>query len=66
LPRAVAEAAETATPEATEAATTAPRQMHGYGASREAAMAAFAKSWGGDPWPDNKEPQLYGSTTICL
>jgi hypothetical protein len=50
LPYAAAEAAETATPEATEAATTAPRRiagtpMHGYEATRDAAMAAFARSW---------------------
>ena len=39
-----------AAPEATEAATAAPRRItrtptHGYAATREDAMAAFAKSW---------------------
>jgi hypothetical protein len=42
--------AEAAAPEATEAATTAPTPIagtptHGYEPTREAAMAAFAKSW---------------------
>jgi hypothetical protein len=37
-------------PEATEAATAAPRRItrtptHGYAATRDDAMAAFAKSW---------------------
>jgi hypothetical protein len=45
-----AEATETAAPEATEASTAAPTPIagtptHGYAATREAAMAAFAKSW---------------------
>jgi hypothetical protein len=49
-PHAAAEATETAAPEATEAPTAAPRPIagtptHGYAATREAAMAAFAKSW---------------------
>jgi hypothetical protein len=49
-PHAAAEATEAAAPEATEAATTASRRIagtatHGYDAMREAAMAAFAKSW---------------------
>jgi hypothetical protein len=49
-PHAAAEATEAAAPKATEAATAAPRRIagtptHGYKASREAAMAAFTKSW---------------------
>jgi hypothetical protein len=48
LPRAT-DKAEAATPEATEAATAAPRiagtPTHGYEPTREAAMAAFARSW---------------------
>jgi hypothetical protein len=48
--RGAAKATEAAAPEATEAATAAPRRIagtpsHGYEATREAAMAAFAKSW---------------------
>jgi hypothetical protein len=48
-PHAAAEATEAATPEATEAATAAPRRIagtptHGYASTREAAMAAFARS----------------------
>jgi hypothetical protein len=51
-PHAAAEATEAAAPEATEAATAAPRRIagtptHGYEPTREAAMAAFAKSWRG-------------------
>jgi hypothetical protein len=47
---AAAQATEAAAPEATEAATAATRRiggrtMHSYAATREAAMAAFAKSW---------------------
>jgi len=50
LPHAAAKATETAAPEATEAATAAARRIagkptHGYAATREAAMAAFANSW---------------------
>jgi hypothetical protein len=42
--------AETAAPEATEAATAAPTSIagtptHGYEPTREAAMAAFPRSW---------------------
>jgi hypothetical protein len=42
--------AEAAAPEATEAATAASRRIagaptHGYEPTREAAMAAFARSW---------------------
>jgi hypothetical protein len=45
-----AKATEAAAPEATEAATAAPRRIartptHGYEPMRDAAMAAFAKSW---------------------
>jgi hypothetical protein len=48
-PHAAAKATEAAAPEATEAATAAPRRIagtptHGYELTREAAMAAFAKS----------------------
>jgi hypothetical protein len=50
--RGAAKATEAAAPEATEAATAAPpprriagTPSHGYEATREAAMAAFAKSW---------------------
>ena len=50
LPHAAAEATLASAPEATEAATAAPRRIartrtHGYEATHEAAMAAFAKSW---------------------
>ena len=50
LPYAAAEATEATAPKATEAATAAPRPIagtptHGYEPTREAAMAAFAKSW---------------------
>ena len=50
LPHGAAKAAEAAAPEATEAATAAPRRIagtptYGYEPTREAAMAAFAKSW---------------------
>jgi hypothetical protein len=50
LPHAAAKATEAAAPEATQASTAAPRRIagtptHGYEATREAAMAAFAKSW---------------------
>jgi hypothetical protein len=50
LPHAAAKATEAAASEATEAATAAPRRIagtptYGYAAAREAAMAAFAKSW---------------------
>jgi hypothetical protein len=50
LPHGAAEATEAAAPEATEATTAAPRRIagtptHGYEPTREAAMAAFAKSW---------------------
>jgi hypothetical protein len=49
-PHAAAKATEAAASEATEAATTAPRPIagtptDGYEPTREAAMAAFAKSW---------------------
>ena len=49
LPHAAAEATEAAAPQATEAATAAPSRIagtptHGYEPTREAAMAAFAKS----------------------
>jgi hypothetical protein len=48
--RATANATEATAPEATEAATAATAHVagtatHGYEATREAAMAAFAKSW---------------------
>jgi hypothetical protein len=51
--RATANATEATAPEATEAATAATAATahvagtatHGYEATREAAMAAFAKSW---------------------
>ena len=50
LPHGAAEATEAAATEATEATTAAPRRIagtptHGYEPTREAAMAAFAKSW---------------------
>jgi len=50
LSHAAAEATEAAAPEATEATATAARCIggtptHAYEATREAAMAAFAKSW---------------------
>jgi predicted RNA-binding protein associated with RNAse of E/G family len=50
LPHAAATATEAAAPEATEATTTAARRIagtatHGYDAMREAAMAAFEKTW---------------------
>jgi hypothetical protein len=51
LPHAAAKATEAAASEATEAATAArPRRIagtptYGYEPTREAAMAAFAKSW---------------------
>jgi hypothetical protein len=50
LPHAADEATEAAAPEATEAAaaTTTPiagTTTHSYESTREAAMAAFAKSW---------------------
>jgi hypothetical protein len=43
-------ATKAAAAEAAEASTAAPRRLaltptHGYAATREAAMAAFAKSW---------------------
>ena len=41
---AAAKATEAAAPKATKAATAAP-ETHGYEPTREAAMAAFAKSW---------------------
>jgi hypothetical protein len=49
-PYVAAKATEAAYPEATEAAPAAPRRIagtptHGYEATREAAMAAFAKVW---------------------
>jgi hypothetical protein len=49
-PHAAAEAAEAAAPEAAKAANAAPRRIarmptHNYEPTREAAMAAFAKSW---------------------
>jgi hypothetical protein len=49
-PHAALKATEAAASEATEAATTAPAPIartptHGYEPTREAAMAAFAKSW---------------------
>ena len=49
-PHAAAEATEAAATEATEAATAslcriAGTPTHGYESTREAAMAAFAKSW---------------------
>jgi hypothetical protein len=50
VPHAAAKTAEAAAPEATEAATAAPpphsgTPTHGYEPTREAAMAAFAKTW---------------------
>ena len=52
LPHAAAKATEATAPEVTEAATAAPHPIvgrtptHGYEATREGAMAAFAtKSW---------------------
>jgi hypothetical protein len=50
VPHIAAKAPEAAAPEATKAATAAARRIagtptHGYEPSREAAMAAFAKSW---------------------
>jgi hypothetical protein len=47
---AAAKATEAAAPEATETATAAPRRIagaptHGYKTTREAVIAAFAKSW---------------------
>ena len=50
LPHAAPKATEAAAPEAAEASTAASRRiagtpMHGYEPTREAAMAAFAKSW---------------------
>ena len=52
MSHAAAKATEAAAPEATEAATAAPRRIagmptYGYAATREGAMAAFAKSWTG-------------------
>jgi len=49
-PHAAAKATEAATPEATEAASAATCRIarmptHRYEPTREAAMAAFAKSW---------------------
>jgi len=49
-PHAAAKATEAAAPKATKAATAAPSRIaltptHGYEPTREAAMAAFAKSW---------------------
>src|SRR5258708_455360 len=49
-PHAAAEATEAAAPEATQAASAAARRIagtptHGHEATREATMAAFAKSW---------------------
>jgi hypothetical protein len=49
-PDGAAKATEAAAPEATEAATAAPRCIagtptQGYEPTRQAAMAAFAKSW---------------------
>jgi hypothetical protein len=43
LPHAAAEAIKVAAPEATEAATAAPRRIVGYVLTREAAMVAIAK-----------------------
>jgi hypothetical protein len=49
-PHAGTKATEAAAPEATEAATTAPRRLastptHSYEPTRHSPMAAFAKSW---------------------
>jgi hypothetical protein len=50
VPHIAAKATEAAAPEATEAATAASHRIagtptHGYEPTREAAMAAFARSW---------------------
>jgi hypothetical protein len=50
LSHVAAKATDAAAPEAAEASTTAARRIadrptHGYEPTREAAMAAFAKSW---------------------
>ena len=48
LSHVAAKATKAAAPEAAEASTAASRRghpMHGYEPTREAAMAAFAKSW---------------------
>ncbi len=50
LPHAAAKTTEATASEATEAATATPRRIagtptYGYAATRDAVMAAFAKSW---------------------
>jgi hypothetical protein len=57
-----AKATKAAAPEAAEAATAAPRRIagtptHGYAATREAAMAAFAKGERSRPW-QSRRPNL--------